>query len=95
MQPLIGYTERTVALDAVIRHQELIIKSLEKQLEDDTNGLYSRIKWWFWGENPAPRPTDTGLDFRRTIDAFRRGLIGLQVQIAEQVQADIDKQTPQ
>jgi len=85
----IGYTQRTVSLDAVIRHQENIIKGLKKQLAENKFKLYFQPESLFWGKKANTYLTDTGRDLRRTIEAFEKGLVELREQLTEFVRADI------
>lgn len=91
MEKGIGYTERTIALDAVIRHQELIIKSLNEEFEKDQNGIYKAKKWLFGTYTVT---TAAGYHIQRMIGQFEKGLASLQEQLAEQVKSDIDSAQP-
>lgn len=84
-----GYTSRTVALDAVIRHQELIVESLSKQLADDEYGHYYTYRGMFWMKLKKPVLTLVGQHLKLIIEQFERGLVSLQKQLAEYVREDI------
>lgn len=87
MEKGIGYTERTIALDAVIRHQQLIIESLEAELSEDRNGIYRKAHWLFKAKT---EPTGAGWHLALMISQFKRGLSSLQEQLPDLTAKDID-----
>jgi hypothetical protein len=85
----LGYTSRTIAADAVIRHQEDIIESLSKQLSDDEHGHYYTYRGLFGFKLKKPQLTLVGQHVKLIITQFERGLVSLRKELAEYVREDI------